>query len=253
MLRRSYSLAILVANAVVACGSHSAPDPCLGTVSAAIVGGTPAPDGAPPDDGIGYVWVELPTASGRRVTRLCTVTRTRRGKAVTAAHCIGAVSQWQAWIGFGAWTANAPDGCGPAAGELHAVGGHTPHPTLDVDVLDFDDPDGTAPVLAVTDAVPSVGAAVELAGYGMTENGAYAGKRFAPSVVVSEDDRFVTVNSAGITGACTGDSGGPLLARDQASAYRVVGILSGGSADCRGSDIYVSGHVASWLETVGAR
>jgi len=79
-------------------------------------------------------------------------------------------------------------------------------------------------------------------------------KRFAASTVSHIDPSFVTVQSAGVdgaTGACVGDSGGPLLAGDSGGGYQVAGFLSRGSADCRGSDIYVSG-VAAWLQSVGA-
>jgi hypothetical protein len=245
-----FLLAVLAPNALVGCSGDSSTGECMGAVQAAIVGGSPE-DGASPDDGIGYLWVAVPVA-GRRLSRLCTVSRTRSGKALTAAHCIGDAVQWQAWIGFGPQAHGVPDGCAPTGADVLTVRGHTPHPTLDIDVLDFDDNDSAGPVLSVADRPPGLGAPVELVGYGMSENGTYGAKRTARSSVAALDGPFVTVDSGGRTGACVGDSGGPLLLGGAATGPTVAGVLSQGSPDCRGSDVYVSGGVRAWLAAIGA-
>jgi hypothetical protein len=77
------------------------------------------------------------------------------------------------------------------------------------------------------------------AGYGVTESLAWGERRFAFSTVTEGADGRIVTRATGASGACIGDSGGPLLWRDEAGRLRVFGILSDGDASCRGSDHFV--------------
>jgi hypothetical protein len=67
--------------------------------------------------------------------------------------------------------------------------------------------------------------------------------------VLDDDGVAVTVTASGHGGACFGDSGGPLLVRDESGAIRVVGLLTRGSSNCLGSDEYVRlSAAAAWLQ-----
>lgn len=61
------------------------------------------------------------------------------------------------------------------------------------------------------------------------------------------------VHGHGNSGACSGDSGGPLLARDEHGRVRVVGLLDAGHASCVEDDRYTRTDVlASWWTFEGA-
>jgi hypothetical protein len=69
------------------------------------------------------------------------------------------------------------------------------------------------------------------------------------------DPSSVTVDGFGVSGACNGDSGGPLLVRAPDGRLVVAGVLTSGSASCRDEDTYVRvDAVVSWIqETIGVR
>ncbi len=65
--------------------------------------------------------------------------------------------------------------------------------------------------------------------------------------VTSVEESFIITDGAGVSGACNGDSGGPLLTRDASGELQLAGVLSGGSASCTGVDEYVRADaIADW-------
>lgn len=255
--RRAAAAALLACAIALAsaCDPDQSPAACdaFGTNRAAIVGGA-AVDGA--DDGVGYLRV-VAWRDGSTAVDLCTVTRVAPGRALTAAHCIGDAPAWQAWVGFGAQALGPPLGaCEAMPQGLASVLDRQPHQELDLDLLAFDESAAPGPSLPVDNQPPIVGQTVLLEGYGVNENGLAGVKRAVASVISGRDGPLITVDGHGTRGACAGDSGGPLLVLGQdanANARRVAGVLSAGSADCRGRDQYTSGGIADWLDHLGIR
>lgn len=93
-----------------------------------------------------------------------------------------------------------------------------------------------------------VGRLVELAGYGLDENGSSGELSYSVQQVVEVDDEHIIVDGFGERGACFGDSGGPLLAMGDQDGIQIVGVLSKGEASCVGRDHYTRVDVASsWI------
>jgi Trypsin len=131
-----------------------------------------------------------------------------------------------------------------------------PHPELDVGLI------RVAPELAADDSVRPLaiaagtvderwlGERVELAGFGTDEQGLLpAAPRYAVESITEIRDTKIAVDGLGRSGACLGDSGGPLLARDERGRPAVLGTLSTGSATCLHRDSYVRVDLlAEWIE-----
>jgi hypothetical protein len=93
----------------------------------------------------------------------------------------------------------------------------------------------------------AIGERATLAGFGLDEDGNIGERRFVDEPIVQLDDELVVVDGAGKSGACVGDSGGPLLIRRDGE-LRVAGVLSGGSSSCTDLDVYQRvTPVADWL------
>ena len=136
-----------------------------------------------------------------------------------------------------------------------AVAERYPHPELDVMLLRV--PASAAlsalhlePIDLWESSTPGdwLGKTVTLAGFGDTADGSDGRLQFLDEPVVSVDANEIVVDGGAEHGACAGDSGGPLLATSAAGAPRLIGVLSGGSASCRGRDRYVASTAfADWV------
>jgi hypothetical protein len=131
------------------------------------------------------------------------------------------------------------------------------HPDLDVGLLHVgtDSAALTAlePIRPTAGVALAKGRAVELAGYGLTEDDMLKELRFLVEPLVSVDSENLIVTGSGVSGACLGDSGGPLLVRDPSGAVAVAGVLSAGSSSCLEEDRYVSVTAAlDWIARVAA-
>lgn len=92
------------------------------------------------------------------------------------------------------------------------------------------------------------GRLVQLAGFGTDVLSPPGPRRFLVETLKRVMEESLLVDGQGKSGACAGDSGGPLLMRARSGAPVVVGILSKGSPSCMGEDIYVRvDKVSSWL------
>jgi hypothetical protein len=136
-------------------------------------------------------------------------------------------------------------------------------------VLDFDSHEELDVAIAeLEDAIPSelatplepisereeleIDMHVILAGYGLTEDDQVGVRLFVQEPIKEIASDVVVVDGGGETGACVGDSGGPLLMRDDEGRHRIIGVLSAGSASCLNIDVYQRLEALSaWLEPSG--
>ncbi len=92
-----------------------------------------------------------------------------------------------------------------------------------------------------------VGSPAELSGYGLTEQGELGQLRFVVEQIASIDEDHVVVDGFGRSGACEGDSGGPLLARGDSGEVNIIGVLDHGNSSCVGQDHYTRvDRLADW-------
>lgn len=127
------------------------------------------------------------------------------------------------------------------------------HPTLDAMLVRLDSPvvaDVALP-MAVTDADNlEPGDLTQLAGFGLNQDNELGRLAFVVESVHDVADTTITVSPLETTGACTGDSGGPLLTWISSGAVAVVGILSQGDPSCTGKDTFVRvSHLSEWIST----
>jgi hypothetical protein len=75
------------------------------------------------------------------------------------------------------------------------------------------------------------GSLVEIAGFGRSEAPSGFVPRFAV-LSVAELSAYIVTDAEGYAGGCFGDSGAPLLTRDNEGSLVIVGMLASGSASC---------------------
>jgi hypothetical protein len=227
-------VALLIALfALTGCGSNTDEQACMGTVKSAIVGGGTRAEllaaGAEQTRAVVEIVLDAPPAA------VCSGVVIAPDHVLTAKHCAEAATVLGVRVDAGAFA--------PAL-EQHW------HPELDLVLIELAPGSTTFEPIAAGDEPlgPSfVGSPAQIAGHGAGSPDGAPGFLAVTIDGVSAHD--VSVNAAGLGGACLGDSGGPLLARGADGSVRAIGILRAGSATCRGQDHYTRlDAAASFLE-----
>jgi hypothetical protein len=125
------------------------------------------------------------------------------------------------------------------------------HPKLDLALVEITGEALTG--LAIGATAARRGMKARMYGLGETDDGATGQLRVAFGTIVAVEDEWVEVDADGRAGACSGDSGGPLLPTEGGGA-NVLGILSLGSRGCDGFDLFTRlDRVSNWFADVGVR
>jgi secreted trypsin-like serine protease len=215
-------------------GCSSPADPEIGSVSSAVVGGTPVDASTYSATG-----ALLSVSPSGRTLALCTATLVAPGTVLTAAHCVaksGAeVMQFSLAAGV-------------------AEGGETRVGVSRVYVHPAFDPTATGPMhdlaLAQLNAtltgvgaetilqpnedanVITPGAMVELVGYGSTsQSGLWGDKNAAAARIAAVDTTEMTIGAPGQAQNCVGDSGGPSFVVLAGGKRRIAGVVSRSAND----------------------
>lgn len=185
-------------------------------------------------------------AIGPRSPSICSGFRVTPGWFLTAKHCVRALPDTQVEeleIRFGA-DAEQPVVQTRARALLR-------HPFLDLALVELVI-EASGPILRFPAPLPVSYflSQAAIGGYGYDENGISGHRRFAVQQVLEVRPDLVRVAGDLRRGACNGDSGGPLMALGGQRPL-AIGVLTEGSASCRGVDHYVRIDIAAdWISTV---
>jgi len=226
----------------------------------AILGGElqTSPGKGTPGSSVGVLRLLRGGEQGIELAGLCTLTRIAPHWALTASHCVEPLESaslgLRAELSFDGSVSSDPSraGCFPAVHPL-ILEEWVVSEELDLALLRIET-EPSVDVEIATTAELDANAELLVFGYGVTETG-NRGKRKSLFVehVRDEPPFHVVRGTEDETGACSGDSGGPLFAQT-GDLWVIVGVLSKGSPDCTGEDYYTklsTPEIQQWLnETV---
>jgi hypothetical protein len=242
MTRTRWSQIVCCAALVLAgCAGDDPGDPqsCEGS---AILGGSATPGSIAYDAAVKATLASVVIDLGAGEIGLCSGVMLSQRALLTARHCVDATGGASAPAAPAALTVFLGDPLDVAAPKA-AVAEIARHDALDVALLSVDfhgRASGAAPVPLLEGALDDgwVGAEVELAGYGVGDDGDAGILTFATEAIAALEADHVVVTGQGESGACVGDSGGPLFGTTRDGRVRVLGLLDDGADSCLGQDRY---------------
>lgn len=192
-----------------------------------------------PEEEQAVVWVHFVSTGSPP----CSGVLIGRQLVLTAAHCAGQASPGMPIVRIGPDALSSPTILNGVDWEVH--------PSLDVGLITLEAQVAAhvaSPLnLSTLPTSSLLGARAVIAGYGITEENFAGQRRFAAERVTAVNDVFLVLDGAGESGACLGDSGGPVLWWE-GSAPTVLGVLESGDPSCMGEDRYTSLEpVRNWI------
>ena len=235
-MTRGRSCLVVGCAVVVLAGCTDDPGDANTCAGDAILGGSPTPGSIAYSAAVRATLASILIDLGAGEIALCSGVMVDDRTLLTAGHCMDAAPDANAAAVF------LGDPLDPAAPRA-TVSAIARHDALDVALLSVDFHGralGAAPIPLLEGALDDswLGATVDLAGYGVGDDGDAGILSFATETIAILDPDHVVVTGGGDSGACVGDSGGPLFATTRDGRVRVLGLLDDGSASCLGQDRY---------------